>query len=72
MLTNLTTTNFIRLPDGTEQVTIVSISRENGVWSVADYLWLIVVALFALLIFYPVLKWFYQRLRPRKAAGKKL
>jgi hypothetical protein len=71
MHTNLTTTNVIHLPDGTAQVTISSISAENGAWSVTDYLWLAVVALFAFMIFYPILKWLYQRLRPSKAAGKK-
>ena len=71
MLTNVTTTNFIRLSDGTEQETIISISRVKSASTTPDYLWLVVVALFALLIFYPLLKRIYQRLRQGKAARKK-
>ena len=71
MLTNYTTTNIVRLPDGTEQETIITISRVKGEWTTVNYLWLVVVALFAFLILYPILKWLYQRRRPGKAARKK-
>jgi hypothetical protein len=71
MLTNVTTTNFIRLPDGTEQETIISISRVQGGGTTTDYRWLVVVALFALLIIYPLLKRLYQRLRAGRLPHKK-
>ena len=68
MLTNYTTTNIVRLPDGTERETIVSITHEVPSWTTVDYLWLAVVVLFAVLIFYPILKWLYQRRRANKNA----
>lgn len=68
MLTNLTTTNITHLPDGTEQISVTTIRRDNGVWSLSDYVWLTVIVAFWIYVFYPLLKWLYRKARSIRTA----